>query len=251
MNKSEVMRTLTSAGTAQNRKVYARHGVQGEMFGVSFAYLGRLQKEIKVDQKLAAELWETGNHDARVLATMIADPDAMTATAFHRWARAADNYVIAHEVANVASRSPNAGKLLKRWTKARAPFEAAIGWQLLAKIAPLEKEVGDDEVEKLLQHIEKNIHASHDRVRYCMNNAVIGIGLRNPTFEKKALRAAKRIGKVEVDHGDTGCKTPDAAPYLLKAAAHRRKTAAGRAAKKPASNKTAKKRSVRQQVAGR
>ena len=38
-----------------------------------------------------------------------------------------------------------------------------------------------------------------------------------------ATAAAKRIGKVDVDHGETGCKTPDAAPYIAKAAAHRKK----------------------------
>jgi hypothetical protein len=50
-----------------------------------------------------------------------------------------------------------------------------------------------------------------------MNNALIAIGTRNAKVEKKALEAAKMIGKVEVDHGETGCKTPDAAEYIKKA----------------------------------
>ena len=55
-----------------------------------------------------------------------------------------------------------------------------------------------------------------------MNSALIGIGMRSPAFEKKAIAAAGRIGKVEVDHGETGCKTPAAAAYIRKAAAHQR-----------------------------
>jgi hypothetical protein len=55
-----------------------------------------------------------------------------------------------------------------------------------------------------------------------MNGALIAIGLRNPRLEKKAVAAAKRIGKVEVDHGETSCETPDAAAYIAKAKARRR-----------------------------
>jgi hypothetical protein len=51
-----------------------------------------------------------------------------------------------------------------------------------------------------------------------MNSALIGIGINKPALRKKAIEAARRIGKVEVDHGETNCKTPDAVPYIEKAA---------------------------------
>ena len=56
-----------------------------------------------------------------------------------------------------------------------------------------------------------------------MNGALIGIGLRSAGREKKAVAVARRIGVVEVDHGETGCKTPDAAGYIAKTKAHRAK----------------------------
>ena len=68
-----------------------------------------------------------------------------------------------------------------------------------------------------LSAIEKRIHQSKNRTKDAMNNALIPIGLRNSELEKKALEVARRIGKVEVDHGETGCKTPDAVPYIMKA----------------------------------
>ena len=51
---------------------------------------------------------------------------------------------------------------------------------------------------------------------------MIAIDLR-PKLQKKAIAAAKRIGKVEVDHGETGCKTPDAASYIAKTVEYRKK----------------------------
>jgi hypothetical protein len=61
-----------------------------------------------------------------------------------------------------------------------------------------------------------------------MNQAVIGIGVRNDALRRLAVAAAKRIGKVEVDHGETGCKTPDAAAYIEKTVAYRKQKAADR-----------------------
>ena len=56
-----------------------------------------------------------------------------------------------------------------------------------------------------------------------INVALMAIATRSNTLSELATATAARIGKVEVDHGETGCKTPDAVPYIAKARAHRRK----------------------------
>ncbi len=55
---------------------------------------------------------------------------------------------------------------------------------------------------------------------YGMNNVLIGLGVRNEALREKAEAAAQRIGKVVVDHGETGCKTPDAISYMEKICSH-------------------------------
>ncbi len=50
-----------------------------------------------------------------------------------------------------------------------------------------------------------------------MNSALIAIGIRNDELEQKAIAIAREIGKVDVDHGETSCKTPEAEPYIKKA----------------------------------
>ncbi|HEY9420470.1 MAG TPA: DNA alkylation repair protein, partial [Thermoanaerobaculia bacterium] len=81
----------------------------------------------------------------------------------------------------------------------------------------------DEDCEKLLARIERDIHSERNRVRYEMNNLVIAIGGRNPDLQEKAIAAASRIGKVEVDHGETGCKTPEAVSYIRKMAERKKK----------------------------
>jgi 3-methyladenine DNA glycosylase AlkD len=92
MDLATAMRRLEAAGTEQNRKVYPRHGIGPPLFGVSYAELGKLRKETGVADGLARELWATGNHDARILATMVADPAALSARDADAWLRDVDNY---------------------------------------------------------------------------------------------------------------------------------------------------------------
>ena len=49
VTEKKVLQQLKALGTAQNRKVYARHGAGENLYGVSYANLGKLHKQIKVD----------------------------------------------------------------------------------------------------------------------------------------------------------------------------------------------------------
>lgn len=223
MKKTEVLNQLKAMGTAQNRKVYARHGVKGDMYGVSYANLGKLTKLIRVDHDLAESLWATGNHDARVLATMIADPARITACQLDAWAKDLDNYVLTDALSGLAGKTALAGKRMERWTRASGEWTGAAGWNILAHFAMSDDTIPDAYFEKYLKTISDRIHKSKNRVKHAMNNALIAIGVRNPGLEKKAMAVAGKIGKVEVDHGETECKTPDAAAYIRKTVARKKK----------------------------
>jgi 3-methyladenine DNA glycosylase AlkD len=226
MTKAETMRQLKAAGTAQNRKLYAQHGMTGPIFGVSYAILGKLKRSIKTDQALAEKLWATGNHDAKVLATMIADPSEMTATKLNGWARDLRDRGMSAALSNVAAVAPNGSRTTDKWTSSKSEWIGCAGWHTLASLARQENDLKDAYFVSHLNTIETKIHKSTNWVRYAMNNALISIGTRNPGLQKKATAAARKIGKVEVDHGMTGCKTPEAVSYIKKAVAHKKKMAA-------------------------
>src|SRR5262245_41163466 len=103
MTINEALDELKALGSEQTRKTYQRHGVGENLFGVSFANLRKLQKKIKVDHELARQLWATGNHEARLLATMIADPRQAGDALLEAWLKDLDNYGIADAFAKFAS----------------------------------------------------------------------------------------------------------------------------------------------------
>lgn len=216
MKKTDVLQQLQALGTAQNRKVYERHGVRGDRYGVSYANLGKLKKQIGVDHELALELWATGNHDARVLAMMVADPAQVDRPLLEAWAADLDNYVLTDALSGLAARSPVARACMEAWTEAEDEWRGAAGMNVLAALATSDDALPDAYLERYLDVIEARIHGSENRVRHAMNMALIAIGVRNPSLQATATAAAGRIGKVEVDHGQTNCKTPDAVAYIRK-----------------------------------
>ena len=231
MDLQEALRQLEEFGTAQNRKVYARHGVNPDMFGVSFANLNKLAKSIKRDHALAIELWACGNHDARILATMIADPAQADDDLLQAWVSDLDSYVVTDAFSGFVGKTALAQGKSEGWVGSDQEWTGRAGWHLVAHLAMKDQDLPDSYFADRLATIEQEIHARKNRVRDAMNNALIAIGIRNPALEERALAAAARIGKVEVDHGETGCKTPDATQYIRRTLARREQKARAAAEK--------------------
>ncbi|MHC4515579.1 MAG: DNA alkylation repair protein, partial [Planctomycetota bacterium] len=232
---------LESLGSAQTRKTYGRHGVTGKMFGVKYGDLGKLVKQVKVDHDLALKLWPSGNFDARVLATMIADPEKLTAKVLTAWLKDVDNHGLSYALSVIAARSPAGRKLMPKWMESTAEWPAATGWMMLSDVIREHGPLSATEGRKLLKTIEKRVHGAKNRVKYSMNTVMIALGTYVSGLEKEAIQTANRIGQIEVDHGLTNCQTPLAAPYIKKAAAHHRAKLA-KAAKKKASKRVAKRK---------
>jgi len=220
MSLAEAMKALEKAGSAQTKKTYLRHGAAEPLFGVSFATFMTLVKRIGVDHDLARALYDTGNFDARILAVKVADPATVTTTDLDRWGREMRVRMCCGYVAMLAAESPHASTQVERWLASKNEADRATGWMLVGQLAMRDEAKPDRFFLDRLATIEKTVHAAPNDERMAMNQAVISIGCHNTALKKAALAAAKKIGKVEVDYGDTDCKTPDAAQYIEKTWAH-------------------------------
>ncbi len=95
MEASQVVERLKSLGDPRAVKGMARFGIQSSnSFGVSLPKLRNLAREVERDHALALELWETRLHDARLLATMVDDPQQVTVEQMDKWVRDFDSWDI-------------------------------------------------------------------------------------------------------------------------------------------------------------
>jgi 3-methyladenine DNA glycosylase AlkD len=218
MNAQEILSTLEKLGKPQTAAIYQRHGSGDNVFGVLTTEIGKLQKKIKVDHALAMQLWKTKNAEARVLALQVADPQKLTRTEADGLLKDGPVRFIGRYLSGLVARSPIAEKTMRDWMKSPDESTRELGYVILGvRLRDDPDSISDADAEKILARIEKEIHRSPNWARYAMNGALIGIGIAKPALRNKAIAAAKRIGKVEIDHGETNCKTPDAVPYIEKA----------------------------------
>lgn len=233
-----LMAELKRLGTEQNRKVYARHGAPAErMFGVSFANIYALQKQIKRDHALARALWDSGNIDAQILGALIADADAATRAQLESWARSSRWFMGVDYLGTFVATTPHALPLARKWMKSRDEFIRRAGYStlnaLLKNGAPAGAPPDTPFLEEVLATIEREIHDSPNRAREAMNTTLICIGVYHDPLHKQAVAAAKRIGFVAIDHAKgTNCKDFIATEEIAKARAHRAKKAAPPGAKR-------------------
>ena len=95
---------------------------------------------------------------------------------------------------------------------------AIAGWATLGAIAATmpDAHLPIAAYRKLLNRVGQTIHHAPDGVRYSMNNFVIMVGTYVAPLGAKAMAAARKMSKVTVDMGDTGCKVPEAESYIVK-----------------------------------
>jgi 3-methyladenine DNA glycosylase AlkD len=219
MTCKEVMAELKKRGDAQTKKTFLRHGAKEPYFGVKIGELKVIQKKIKKDYELSLQLYDTGNSDAMYLAALISDPQKMTKADLKKWMKGAYWHMLAfYTVAWTASESRFGRELALEWMDSSLDLVATAGWATYASLVSIKPDAELDlsEIEKLLARVQAEIGSAGNHTRYAMNNFVIAVGGYVVPLNAKAKAAAKAIGTVEVDMGDTSCKVPFAPEYIAK-----------------------------------
>jgi 3-methyladenine DNA glycosylase AlkD len=232
MKLKEVMAALKAKGSESIKSVLKKHGAKEPFFGVRIGDMKPLVKQLKGEQALALELFATGNGDAQYLAGMIADGRQMTAKQLQSWADTALwDMISGTTVPWVASEHPDGFALAMKWIDSKNEQIARSGWNTLSALATTipDADLPVAQYGKLLDRVVSEMPKAPDGARYAMNSFLIAVGTYVAPLGDKAIASARKLGKVEVDMGDTACKVPDAESYIVKArrgapAAPKRKT---------------------------
>lgn len=213
-----ILAELEKLGSASYRNTMLVHGVREPIHGVKISDLKVIQKRAGgTNHELALELWDSGVYDARYLAALMVDDARMTPKDLKRWIASVRSSALAeYSVAWVTAGSPKGWETALGWIDGAKTLPRCAGWNALAGIVALRPDAQLDlaELRELLKRVEAELHDAPDRVRYCMNNFVIAVGGYVAPLTAEALAVGKRLGKVEVDMGDTACKVPDIVDYI-------------------------------------
>src|SRR2546427_5903744 len=123
----------------------ARFGIQtGTAFGVSIPQLRYLAKKAGTNHELAQELWKTGIHEARILASMIDDPSKVSEAQMEEWAADFDSWDIVDGCCgNLFDRTEFAIRKAHEWSKRKEEYVKRAGFVLMAEMAVHDKKASN------------------------------------------------------------------------------------------------------------
>src|SRR5712692_6194507 len=195
----QVVDRLRSIGDQKAVEGMARFGIQSSnSFGVSVPKLRTLAREVGRDHQLALKLWETGLHDARLLATMIDDARQVTIVQMEKWVRDFDSWdVVDGCCGNLFDKTPFAVAKAKEWGRREAEYEKRAGFVLIAELAVHDKNARDQVFLDFLPLIIDGASDKRNFVKKAVNWSLRQIGKRNLKLNRAAVSTALKLQKME------------------------------------------------------
>jgi 3-methyladenine DNA glycosylase AlkD len=208
MTVKEILAQLESLGDEARRKHNAKAGAPDNQFGVKLGDLRALAKKLKTNHALALELWETGNVEAQLLATLIMKPKELPAKELDKLTRSTTCSQVADWLNSyVVAEHPEKDALREKWMKDKDRWAARAGWNLTASRIN-KKNAGDLDLEALLDRIEKEMPKAKPEVQWTMNNTLGAIGIHHPKLRKRAVAIGEKIGLYRDWPVSKGCIIP-------------------------------------------
>jgi 3-methyladenine DNA glycosylase AlkD len=195
----EVLAWLRALADPRARAAQARFGIPTDKsLGLNFPTIRRLAREVGRDHRLAQQLWDSGIHEARHLAFLVAEPEKVTEAQMERWARQFDSWDIVDGTCRyLFLYTPFAWKKAVAWSRRREEFVRRAGFALMAYLAIHDKRAPDAQFQRLLPLILRAATDERNFVKKAVNWALRQIGKRNRRLNRAALRAGERIRRMD------------------------------------------------------
>jgi len=214
-----IMAQLAAWGTEKVRAMNTRNGVQGDQFGCMLGPVRGLAKALKTDHALGLALWKSGNHDARILATMLLSSKKLPIADAEAMVRSLDYpYMVDELVYRVIANAPYREELRKRWMDSPEPLVRRAGWAL-GVVSVKDGTIPDADIPPLLDRITTEVKGAPPDPQWTINHCLVEIGISRPAFRPAAIAIGERFGRLDdrpVPKGCTSSYAPDWIAAVLR-----------------------------------
>jgi 3-methyladenine DNA glycosylase AlkD len=191
----QVMARLRSQGNPDGIAGMAKFGINtNKAYGISLWDLRELAKEIEIDHALAIQLWATGIHEARILASIVDDPKQVDEAQMEAWVSEFDSWDICDQVCdNLFGLTPYAWAKAVEWSSRPQEFVKRAGFVLMCVAAVHHKKASDQDFEVFFPLIVREANDERIYVKKAVNWALRQIGKRNLALNARAIQVVKEV----------------------------------------------------------
>ena len=197
--KNDILNKLKALSNPKAVEGMARYGINPEnTYGVSIPNLRKIAGETGKNHALAQELWASGIHEARILASMIDDPKMATEEQLESWVKDVNSWDVCDQCCmNLFKKTGLAYSKADEWSESDEEFVKRAGFVLMACLAVSDKKADDRQFEIFLPIIKREASDNRNYVKKAVNWALRQIGKRNANLNKKAIETSKEIQKMD------------------------------------------------------
>lgn len=198
MDYSEIIDQLESMANPQALKGMAKYGITPKKaYGVSIPDLRYLARGIGKDHELAGWLWINGAREARILASLVDEPEMVTEQQMEKWAADFDYWEICDQVCmNLFGKTSLVWQKAIEWSEREDESYKRAGFVLMTRIAISDKKASDEQFEVFFPLIIKHSVDQRNLVKKSVNWALRQIGKRNFKLNCRAIETAEEIQKM-------------------------------------------------------
>jgi len=196
---TQIMTRLQAAADPQAVAGMARFGINSQnTLGVSIPVLRQIAKESGKNHSLAGELWSSGIHEARLLASMIDDPKQVTEAQMEAWVGDFNSWDVCDQVcSNLFDKTPYAWDKAVQWSSRPEEFVRRAGFVLMAALAVHDKRASNEQLAAFFPLIVAQSTDERNFVKKAVNWALRQIGKRNRSLNRLAIGAARQIQEID------------------------------------------------------
>jgi 3-methyladenine DNA glycosylase AlkD len=194
-----ILEHLRSLANPENVAGMARFGINPEKtYGISIPELRRIARQVGKDHELAQDLWDSGIHEARILACFIDEPAKVTEAQMDRWAADFDSWDVCDQCCgNLFDRTPFAYQKALEWSEYEQEFVKRAAFALMAYLAVHDKKAPDSPFEAFLPIIVRESSDDRNYVKKAVNWALRQIGKRSRYLNERAIEIAEEIKRTD------------------------------------------------------
>ncbi len=193
--QDQIIATLKEHGSAQGVEGMLRFGSRpAHPLGVAIPVLRKMARTIGRDHPLALELWNSGIHEAKLLASMIADPRLISPQQMDEWVNDFDTWDVCDQVCgNLFDRTPHAYQKAVEWCHRKPEFVRRAGFVMMAELAVHDKQASDEAFLQFFPLIKQYATDERNFVKKAVSWALRQIGKRNSHLRVLAVEWADAL----------------------------------------------------------
>lgn len=174
-----------------------RFGIESsKALGVKIPDVRFIARSYKKQHELALALWDTGIHEARIMACLVADPKQFTSELMDIWSSDFDSWDVCDQCcSNLFCKLPFAYDKIFEYAQAEAEFKKRTAFTLIATMGVHLKKMPDAQFLPLLELLERHADDNRNFVKKAVNWALRQVGKRNATLRPIAIETARRIAE--------------------------------------------------------